>query len=503
MSTVVLSSRALRGIKAFKVAVEVSLSPGLPRMVIVGLAETTVREAEHRVRAAIVASGFAFPLGRLVINLAPADLPKDTSRLDLPIAIGILLISNQIDRSFMGRLGAMEFVGELSLTGALRSVPGTLPIAVVCSREKRMLICPSSNREAVAVVHGSLVRQASHLVEVVKFIQGEIELKRPRKTAVLDKSISSVKLSSVHGQKVAKRAVKIAVSGGHNLMLVGPPGTGKTMIAQSVRHLLPPLNEKDSIESACIYSVAKWITNPPKFGQRPFRAPHHSCTAAALLGGGSIPRPGELSLAHHGVLFLDEMTEFKRPVLDNLREPLESGKINITRSRYSCDYPARCMLIGAMNPCPCGYLGDKKRECGKCTTDSIVSFRRKLSGPIIDRFDIQVELNREKIDVFTRSAEEDDQAHNAIAACRSIQINRQGGLNAYLDQAAIQQFCHLSDAIKKTYLKLTETMHLSARASIRLLRVARTISDYEGKEAIDTQSLFEASGYRVLDRYGS
>ncbi|MDI9348290.1 MAG: YifB family Mg chelatase-like AAA ATPase [Methylacidiphilales bacterium] len=501
MSIVVLASRGLRGIDALEVMIEVSITRGLPRMLIVGLAETSVRESEHRVRSAIISSGFDFPLGRIVINLAPADMPKHTSRYDLPIALAILIATRQI-QSVVPHL-SFECVGELSLSGLLREVIGLLPIAQACAKKQRIFICPKDGASEASRIKSLTVKQATSLQEVAKYLNGDLELNSPSILPTHIVAQSETNYFLVKGQKVAKRALLVAASGGHNMLMVGSPGTGKTMLAQSIVGLLPPLSEAEAMESASIYSVAQGHGTTINWGARPFRAPHHSSSVSALLGGGVIPKPGEISLSHHGVLFLDELTEMKRTTLESLRQPMESGKVCISRTKYTSEFPARCMVVAAMNPCHCGYYGDEKRSCGGCNKESIISFRRKISGPIIDRFDIQIELPREKIDLFDEQTQRESDVRQAIQKAREIQINRQGKLNAYLSNKELVAMSALAPTQQKCYSHIIDSLHLSARASVRLLRVALTVNDFGQKKSIEEASLFEAASYRSLDRHVS
>lgn len=502
MSIAILHSRTLKGIEAIEVVVETCLSRGLPRLLIVGMAETAVRESEHRVKAAIISSGYTFPLGRIVVNLAPADIPKDTGRFDLSIALGILIASDQF--VVCKSLRDFECIGELSLTGELRPVNGALPIAMACDKSGRILLCHRQCAEESSMLKTLNIYAISCLKSAVRFLSGKQKILPHTIAQKKSKRKSySTTIDDIKGQEGAKRSMLIAASGEHNMIMMGSPGTGKTMLAHSLSQLLPLMQEKEAIETASIYSVSKNLSTVPGWQERPFRSPHHSSSLTTLIGGGQHPKPGEISLAHNGVLFLDELTEFRRNVLESLREPIESGMVYLSRVGFSCVYPSQFQLIAAMNPCPCGYLGDSEKSCGRCTKSSVMMYRRKISGPMLDRFDLQVSMNREKVDFFSKSKNIFNDYRSIVAKVRSIQLSRQGRLNSRLRLKDIGLFCVLNHKSKYVFSAICDKLRLSARASMRLLKVARTIEDINSNKDISSQSLYEAASYRELDRYAS
>ncbi|OGA65980.1 MAG: ATP-dependent protease, partial [Betaproteobacteria bacterium RIFCSPLOWO2_12_FULL_67_28] len=387
MPLATVASRALAGIAAPEVTVEVHLGPGLPAFNIVGLPDAEVREAKDRVRAALNHARFEFPARRITVNLAPADLPKDSSRFDLPIALGILAASGQLKTA---ALAGHEFAGELSLTGELRPVRGALAMALAAGQAGRSFVLPRSSAAQAALAARARVLPAATLLEVCAHLAGEAPLV-PQPGARDPVSPRYFELAEVKGQAQAKRALEIAAAGGHALLMVGPPGTGKSMLAARLPGILPPMSECDALESAAVHSASSLGFDAARWAERPYRAPHHSASRAALVGGSNPPRPGEISLAHHGVLFLDEMPEFPRDALEALREPLESGVISIARAARQMQFPARFQLVTAMNPCPCGYLGDPSGRC-RCTPDQVARYRRRISGPLMDRIDLKVEV---------------------------------------------------------------------------------------------------------------
>lgn len=499
MSLAIVYTRAQVGIDAPLVSVEVHLSGGLPGLFIVGLPEAAVKESKDRVRGAILNSQFEFPARRITINLAPADLPKEGGRFDLPIALGILAASGQIKRE---RLGQYEFLGELALGGELRGIRGALPAALACRDARRTLLVPGDNADEALLVSGITVLGAAHLLEVCRQLATGAALHpptaRPRPSP---ESILERDLSDVRGQHHAKRALEIAAAGGHNLLLIGPPGTGKTMLASRLPGIMPPLSEVEALETAAIASISAQGLDLRQWGIRPFRAPHHTASAVALVGGGGQPRPGEISLAHHGVLFLDELPEYDRHVLDVLREPLESGRITISRAARQADFPARFQLVAAMNPCPCGYLGDAERRCG-CGPEQVRRYRARVSGPLVDRIDLHIEVPRLAHRLLRGDTPEESSAavRARVCAARDRQLRRASKANSALGTREIERHCALNDADHRLLEQALERLGLSPRAYHRILKVARTIADLAGSDGIRTPHLTEAISYRALDR---
>ncbi len=497
MSLAIVHSRAKLGIQAPLVSVEVHLANGMPSMTLVGLPETAVRESKDRVRSALSNSQLDYPsLKRITINLAPADLPKEGGRFDLGIALGLLCASGQIDAKV---LAAHECLGELALSGALRPIQGVLPAALACREAGRSLLVPSDNAQEAALVRGLTIIAADHLLDVVAHLRGETPL-APFCSKVPAMSEAYPDLSDVQGQAQAKRALQVAGSGGHNLLLFGPPGTGKTLLASRLPGILPPLSKHQALQVAAIQSICGQgpLQHWPR---RPFRAPHHGASPAALVGGGSQPRPGEVSQAHQGVLFLDELPEFDRKVLEMLREPLESGQIHIARAREQLTFPARFQLIAAMNPCPCGYQGDPSGRCS-CTPEQISRYRSKLSGPLLDRIDLHLQMHNEPVSLRQQAPAKPDSATAAalVASAQERQLQRQGCLNAHLDLAGLRDHCALTDTDASWLEQAIERLGLSHRASHRVLKVARTLADLEAEEQITRNHLAEALQYRQLDR---
>ena len=490
-------SRACVGVEAPLITVEVHLSGGLPCVSIVGMPETAVREARERVRAALQNSGFDYPVSRVTISLAPAELPKDGGGFDLPIALGILGASGQIPTA---ELADKEFLGELSLSGGLRCVRGSLPAAVQCLTARRTLVIPNANRLEVSLLAEVDARSAGSLLEVTDWLRGNQSL-RTVGSPPPNTRIPLPDLSEVQGQTRARRALEITAAGGHHLLMTGPPGTGKTLLASRLPGILPPMNQEEACSSAAIASVSGRGFCIKAWAQRPFRSPHHSCSATALVGGGAQPRPGEISLAHHGVLFLDELPEFQRPALEALREPMESGKVLISRAAAQVEFPAKFQLIGAMNPCPCGYAGDPRGQC-RCTAEQVARYRGRISGPLLDRIDLQVTVPRPDYSAWGqphKPTETSAVVRERVVAATERQIERQGIKNAHLDARGIMKLCSLGKPEHRLLRAAERKFGFSIRACHRILKVARTIADLEGVDFIDQNHLAEAIAYRGAD----
>jgi magnesium chelatase family protein len=499
-------SCALQGIEAKIVEVEVSLSRGLPSFIIVGLPEVAVKESRERVESAIKSMDFEFPLKKITVNLAPADIKKEGTSLDLPIALGILAASGQIDS---GKLENALIVGELALDGRIRKVKGVLPASILAKEHKiERMVVPFLNAEEAGVVKGAAIYPVDNINECIDtlgdgrrepFLADLDEIFRATSTFDLD-------FSDVKGQDTAKRALEVAVAGGHNVLMIGPPGSGKTMLAKRIPTILPLMNIEEAIETTKIHSVVGAL--PPKvslIAKRPFRFPHHTISYAGLIGGGTYPQPGEVSLAHNGVLFLDELPEFNRNVLEVLRQPLEDGFVTISRAKSTIAYPARFMLIGAMNPCPCGYFGDAYRECS-CTPSKIDRYRSKISGPLLDRIDMHVTVGRVKYNEIMdmKEGESSRSIRKRIEKCRKIQEKRYKKeniyFNAHLDSKKIRKYCIIDEKSRTLLNSAMDKFGFSARAVDRILKMARTISDLEGERDIGSGHIAEAIQYRTLDR---
>lgn len=503
MSLATTHCRAALGIDAPLVTVETHLANGLPAFNIVGLPEKAVQESRDRVRSALINSGFEFPARRITVNLAPADLPKQGSRFDLAIAVGILIASGQIDqRAATG----YELIGELSLAGALRPVVGILPMALACRAQKAKLLMPDENLREASLVTGLAIYPVNHLLAVSAHLNGQQKILETREIGAWEEPEPLPDLAEVCGQAQARRALEVAAAGRHNLLMMGPPGSGKSMLASRIPGILPPLSEDEALHSAAIRSVAGQPFNSASWRRRPFRAPHHTASGVALVGGGSNPSPGEISLAHNGVLFLDELPEFDGRVLDVLREPLEAGRITISRAARQAEFPADFQLIAAMNPCRCGYANDPARACANCSHEQAARYQRRISGPLRDRIDIQIEVpglaHQVLLHGMDNDAESSASVRARVMAAWQRQLERQGVANARIRQGDMKRHCALQKSGKALLTGAIEKLGLSARAFHRILRVARTLADLDASERIEDQHLSEAIGYRRLDRAG-